>query len=64
MLITACCSSRALLYSKMLKETKTEEAIDCVVIMFIIGGTSVGEPRPIDYAYGRACSLCLNVVES
>ena len=42
MLTTACCTTRVLLYAKMLKEPKTEKTIGCVVTIFIIGGISSG----------------------
>ena len=38
--------SLLLLYARMLQETETEETMGFVVIIFIIGGDSIGELGP------------------
>ena len=41
-IIASYCYKRILLYAKMLKDTETEETLGFVVIIFIIGGISIG----------------------
>ena len=51
------CSTRVLLYAKMLKETETEETIVFVTFLLLVAFQLGGEAGPrasLGYAYGTA----------
>ena len=54
--VNYCFTRVLLLYTKMLKETETEETIGFFVTFFVIGGISIERRRapwaPPDYTYG------------